>query len=156
MIGLYFFEGHLNGQEFSRFLAENLSDSVSSAVSWNSSKQRTVALSTTEAQYMGLSEATKEAIYLQSLIAELLDTAEQPVVLGCDNQDALNFVKNPGYHKRSIDIRHHFVRDIYSKGLIDLQYVKSEVMPADVVTKSLGNDRHCKMLALLELRDSND
>lgn len=121
-----------------------------SVVSWESSKQKTVALSSTEAEYMAISEAAKEAIYLRGLLLELTGNATN-ITLFNDNQSALNLSVNPVYHKRSkhIDVRHHFIREIISDNLVNVDYLPTDIMPADVLTKSLGSEKHYKLLELL-------
>ena len=80
-------------------------------VTWRSQLQKTVALSTMEAEYMALSAAVQEAIWLRKLLAELkMNDGNEPTVVFCDNQSAVCFTKNPVQHQRSkhIDVRYHF------------------------------------------------
>jgi len=113
------------------------------AISWEAKKQRTVALSSTEAEYMALSEGTKEALYLQNLLGEL-DLKTNPIVLFNDNQGAQELMKNPVHHTRTkhIDVRHHFVREAYEEGKIEPRYLPTEEMVADVFTKSFFGPKH--------------
>ena len=123
-----------------------------SVVSWEARKQRTVALSSTEAEYMALSEATKEAMYFQSLLRDLgVSIDNEQIVLFNDSQSAIKLVLNNSYHSRTkhIDVRHHFVREVYERELIDLKYLSTERMPADVLTKSLSNVKHRECLVNL-------
>jgi hypothetical protein len=77
-------------------------------VSWEAKNQRTVALSSTEAEHMALSDGAKEALYLQNLLAELgLKTA--PVDLFNDNQGAQELVRNPVHHSRTKHIDTRFL-----------------------------------------------
>lgn len=112
-------------------------------VSWDSRKQRTVALSSTEAEYMALSEAAKEAVYLRCLVQELGINADN-LTLSSDNLGAQMLASNPVFHARPkhIDIRHHFVRNIVESGLVRLRYLASEEMPDDVLTKALPKPKH--------------
>lgn len=82
------------------------------AVTWKSQKQRTVALSSTEAEYMAITEATKEAMYLSTYLQELGFMYE--ISLFRDNQGARLLANNQVYHSRTkhIDMRYHFVRDV--------------------------------------------
>uniref|UniRef100_H3H925 Integrase catalytic domain-containing protein n=1 Tax=Phytophthora ramorum TaxID=164328 RepID=H3H925_PHYRM len=80
-------------------------------ISWRSKKQRTVALSSTEAEYMALSEATQEAVWLKVFLCELGEMAsDEAVKIYEDNQGSIALAKNPQFHKRTkhIDIRYHF------------------------------------------------
>jgi hypothetical protein len=72
----------------------------------------------------------------------------------CDSQSAQKLVRNPVYHSRTkhIDIRHHFVRDVFNSGEIDVIYVKSEDMPADMLTKALTTHKRtncCNLVGLI-------
>lgn len=123
------------------------------AVSWESRKQRTVALSSTEAEYMALSEATKDALYMSRLLRELgLISGE--IVLKNDNVGAQKLASNPVYHARSkhIDIRHHFVREAVKKRSILIQHVSSDEMAADILTKGLPRGKHENCVRLLGLK----
>lgn len=121
-----------------------------SVVSWESSKQKTIALSSSEAEYMSLSEAAKEAIYLKGLLMEITAN-ESCITLFNDNQSAIKLTSNPVFHKRSkhIDVRHHFLRDLVANKTIRVEYLCTEMMPADILTKSLCWSRHYKLMNLL-------
>ena len=82
------------------------------AITWSSKKQNSVALSTVEAEYMALSVATQEAIWLRQL-EELGMKDAGPTLIYEDNQGAISMAKNPVFHKRTkhIQIRYHFVRE---------------------------------------------
>lgn len=85
-----------------------------STISWESKKQSTTALSSTEAEYMSMSNASKEAIYLRRLLQELGFLENESVTLHVDNQGALKLAVNPVYHNRSkhIDVKYHHIRDV--------------------------------------------
>ena len=85
----------------------------SNTISWRSSLQIVVALSTTEAEYMALVEAVKEGIWLRGL-AEELGFKQDTVEISCDSQSALCLAKNNVYHERTkhISRKMHFIRDI--------------------------------------------
>lgn len=114
------------------------------AITWNSKKQRTVALSSTEAEYMSLTEASKEAIYLQDFLTELGLPREEKVIIFCDNIGANKLGKNPVFHARTkhINIKHHFVREVVANGTILVDYIPTERMVADVLTKGLAREKH--------------
>ena len=93
------------------------------AVSWKAaSLQRVVALSTTEAEYVS-AEGIK-GVWLKGLVGEM-GISDNSVLVFCDNQSALFFVKNPDYHERTkhINIKLHFVRENVSQGLIKVEKV---------------------------------
>ena len=116
------------------------------AISWQSKKQQSVALSTTEAEYMAISEAAKEAVYLRRFIKKMGFDEEinEPTTINNDNLGAQQLVRNPVYHARTkhIDIKYHYVREIFKNKLIDLQYVQTQDMIADGLTKKLNKIKH--------------
>lgn len=110
------------------------------AVSWNSKRQPTVALSTTEAEYMSLTSASQEAIWLNMFGQELGNLLPNvPTIIYCDNRSALNLATNDNYQSRSkhIDIRYHFIREKVAVGMINVQHISTELMAADSLTKAV-------------------
>ncbi len=84
------------------------------AISWNSKRQPTITLSTTEAEYMANTQATKDAIWITKLMTDLGYMEEKKMmVIRCDNQGAISLTKNLTHHARTkyIDVQHHFVRE---------------------------------------------
>ena len=122
--------GYLN------YLHEN-----SSPISWSSRKQNLVATSTCNAEYVALSEATCEVIWLQKLLTfiKLPNMTYQPAQMYSDNTGAIALCYNPCHHRRSkhIEIKHEHVRDHILKGTIDLTHVPSKSNAADGFTKPL-------------------
>ena len=108
-------------------------------VTWNSKLQQTVALSTTEAEYMALGMATQEAIYLRRILKSLGCEQMRPTVIHEDNAGCIAMSNNPVMHKRTkhIDIRYHFVRDAIARGDIALKYVPTDKQLADALTKAV-------------------
>ncbi|CAH2103269.1 unnamed protein product [Euphydryas editha] len=121
-----------------------------SLISYECRKQRCVALSSTEAEYISISEASKEAMYLKNLIIELTGMCE-PILLFNDSQSAQKLVSNAVFHRRSkhIDIRYHFVREAVSNKFIKVAYLETAEMPADIFTKSLGSVKHFYLIKKL-------
>ncbi|MCO5553380.1 hypothetical protein L7F22_006901 [Adiantum nelumboides] len=91
------------------------------AVSWCSRLQKIVALSTTEAEYISATEASKEAIWLAPLCNEF-GLPDKAPMLGCDSQSAICLAKNAMFHARTkhINVRYHFIREVLEDGLITL------------------------------------
>lgn len=125
------------------------------SVSWESKKQRTVALSSTEAEYMALTNAAKEAIHLIGFLRELGFSNIGRVDIFNDNQGAAHLAANPVYHARSkhIDIRHHFIREVLNNHPIKLLYLPTEHMIADILTKPLNRAKHIFCSRGVGLRD---
>ncbi|KAH9158389.1 hypothetical protein LEN26_003012, partial [Aphanomyces euteiches] len=95
-----------------------------SIVSWKSARQRVVALSTCEAEYVAPAELAKEVVY-------------HPTLTWCDNKAAISTAENVGVASRSkhIDVRHHFIRQLIQAAVIDLRHVGTADQLADVLTK---------------------
>ena len=89
------------------------------AVSWKSSKQSTVADSTMEAEYIALSDAAKEAVWIKKFVSklEVVPSIADPVELYCDNNGAIAQAKEPRSHQRSKHIlgRFHLIREIVQR-----------------------------------------
>lgn len=109
------------------------------AISWCSRKQRTVALSSTEAEYMSLSDAAKKAIFLSSLMKVLGFINLSYTMLYNDNQSAGKLAANLVFHARSkhIDIRVHFIREAIKNKKFELEYLSTDKMTADILNKAL-------------------
>jgi hypothetical protein len=124
-------------------------------ISWESKKQKTVALSSTEAEYMSLTESCKEAIYLQKLIGELNLCESLKTNIYVDNNGALKLAENAVYHGRTkhIDIKHHFIRDSLKTNDINLQHVSTLDMAADILTKSLPASKHYNCMEILNIKN---
>lgn len=116
------------------------------AVSWGSRKQATVALSSTESEFIALSSAVSEACWLRSLFKDL-QGSEVRVTLYEDNQSVIKLCKNPQFHHKlkHIDIKVHFIRDKIKSNILTVLYVNTNDQVADVLTKPLGR---IKFLAL--------
>jgi hypothetical protein len=112
-------------------------------VSWSSAKQRCVATSTTEAEYIALCDAAKQSQWLRMLLLELQREAlvgkDRAVQLFGDNQACLAIAEDPMAHKRTkhIDVRYHYTRQLIAFGKVRVAYVPTADMLADVLTKPL-------------------
>ena len=108
-------------------------------IDWQCKKQSTVALSSTEAEYMAISEVTKEVMWMRSILTELKQKVVTPIIIYVDNQSAITISANDTAHHRTkhIDVRHHFIRDAIKDKIINLQYIKTQEQLADIFTKAL-------------------
>ncbi|XP_031251064.1 secreted RxLR effector protein 161-like [Pistacia vera] len=115
-------------------------------VSWKSQLQPIVALSTTEAEYVAVTDVFKEALWLQGLLSEV-KLLEGAVTVYLDSQSAIHLSKNPIYYERTkhVDVKYHFVRELVDKGVINLKKVSIEDNPPDIGTKvgSPAKFKHC-------------
>ena len=111
------------------------------AIKWGSKLQELVALSSTEAEYMALTHAAQEELYLSQPQSEMGVIGDgHGVLLLCDNQSSIKIAQNPVFHKGSkhIATRFHFIRERVESGEIMLQFVRTKVMAADQLTKHVG------------------
>jgi hypothetical protein len=126
------------------------------AVSWRSSKQSTVADSTTEAEYIAASEAAKEACWMKKFVSELevVPSIEGPVELLCDNTGAIAQTKEPRSHHKSKHIlrKYHLIREMYDRGDIVVCKVDTEANAADPLTKPLEKKKHDLHASTMGLR----
>ena len=112
-------------------------------ISWRCKKQHSVALSSCEAEYMALSLACQEALFLKQLLNDLDVKQHDQVTLFGDNQGAISLSKNNMSTQRSkhIDIRYHFVRSTINDGHLILLHVPTDQNFADVFTKPFGKTK---------------
>ena len=127
-----------------------------SLVSWSSRKQRTLALSTTEAKYLAGTEATKEAIWIQQFLLAIGAKKDElyPAALYGDNQGANALAKNPEYHSctKHIHGRQRFITEMVEQKIITVAYIPTCDMVADTLTKPLPRDSYWRTMRLLGLQ----
>uniref|UniRef100_A0A2N9J203 Integrase catalytic domain-containing protein n=1 Tax=Fagus sylvatica TaxID=28930 RepID=A0A2N9J203_FAGSY len=115
-------------------------------ICWKSTLQSIVAMSTTEAEYMAVAEAAKEALWLKGLVKEL-GLNQGGVQMHCDSQSAIYLAKNQVYHARTkhIDVRFHKIRELIVTGDIVLEKVHTSENAADMLTKPVTTTKfkHC-------------
>ena len=114
---------------------------------------------TAEAEYVALSSATQECVWMRQLNSELGNLPERPTTILEDNQASIAMARNPKFHRRAkhIDVKHHFVREQVSNGTIELKYCPTHKMVADMLTKGLAQQRFCVLqekAGIVSLRDS--
>ena len=112
-------------------------------IDWFSKKQPIVVLSTTEAEYVAVSAATQEVVWLNRFLSDIKAAPQMPVVIKEDNQETIALAKNPISHNRTkhIDIKFHYVHEALEDGIINLIYCPTEQMTADILTKPLTRQR---------------
>ncbi|XP_062703720.1 uncharacterized protein LOC134286164 [Aedes albopictus] len=122
-------------------------------ISWASRGQTSVTLSSMEAEYVALSEACQEAIWLRQLLADFGERQAEPTTIKEDNQGCLAFVRTERSSRRSkhIDTREKFVQELCQKNQVALEYCPTELMTADILTKPLGPTKHDRFCGLLGL-----
>jgi len=110
------------------------------AISWTSRAQKTIALSSTEAEYMALSDCSRQVVWMHTLMGEL-GYHLRPVPICGDNQGSIFIASNPVTEKRSkhIDIRYHYIREVVERKLVEVFFIDGDKNPADLLTKNLGS-----------------
>ena len=95
----------------------------SGPVSWCSRKQTCVALSTAEAEYISLANASQEAVWLNRVVGELSNESSEPITIMEDNSAAIAIASNDIISNKSkhVDVKFHFVRDLINENSIKVQ-----------------------------------
>jgi hypothetical protein len=114
-----------------------------------------VALSITEVEYIALSVAVREAVWLRKLLTYLFDHEMDPTIIHCDNQSCVNLSKNLLFHNRSkhIEIKYHYIRDMVQRKAVHVQYLPAHEQIADIFTKPLAKmkfEYFCEILGLVK------
>lgn len=125
------------------------------AITWKSKKQQTVALSSTEAEYMALGDAVKEVLWLIQLLKHVGLSINKPPVIFEDNEGCKMLSTHPVHHQRTkhIDIRHHFIRDHIANNDFGLVSINTDNMLADMLTKNLGRIKFKNFVNLIGMQD---
>jgi hypothetical protein len=116
----------------------------SGAISWQSKRQGVVALSTCEAEFLGQTQATKEAVWLRRLLNELnMNQGTNATIICGDNQGAIALSSNPQYHSRTkhMEIQRKWQGEVQDNGTVKLKYIPTTEQIADGFTKPLARER---------------
>jgi hypothetical protein len=116
--------GDIDGRKSTSGVVFFLSDCP---ITWQSQKQKIIALSTCEAEYIAMATASCQGVWLARLLEELTGAKLQAPVLMVDNKSAIALAKNPILHERSkhIDTKFHYIRDCIEEGKIKVGYVET-------------------------------
>nr|GEZ95511.1 retrovirus-related Pol polyprotein from transposon TNT 1-94 [Tanacetum cinerariifolium] len=118
-----------------QFLGERL-------ISWSSKRQKSAAISSTEAKYIALFGCCDQILWMRSQLSDY-GLAFNKIPMYCDNKSAIALFCNNVQHSRSkhIDIRYHFIKEQVENGVIELYFINTEYQLANLFTKALGRDR---------------
>jgi len=121
------------------------------AVAWSAKKQPTIALLSTEVEYMALTHASKESTFLEHLYKNVGIPISPPIFLLVDNQSTIVLAENPIFHVHSkhIEVQHHWVHEKIEGGSIELEYVPMVDQVADIFTKPLMAENFRKFCGAL-------
>nr|KAJ0196411.1 hypothetical protein LSAT_V11C700384790 [Lactuca sativa] len=124
---------------------------ASSPITWCSQKQDTVALSSCEAEFMAATTSACQAIWLQDLLGEIMNKAQEKVILRVDNKSAIELTKNPVFHGRSkhIHTRFHFIRNCVEREQVEVENIPGGEQRADILTKPLARTKFKEMWSLI-------
>ncbi|GKC38293.1 retrovirus-related pol polyprotein from transposon TNT 1-94 [Tanacetum coccineum] len=122
-------------------------------VSWSSKKQKSTAISTTEAEYIAMSGCCAQILWMRSQLTDY-GFAFNKIPLYCDNRSAIALCCNNVQHSLSkhIDIRHHFIREQVEKGVVELYFVTTDYQFANIFTKALPRERFEFLLSRLGMK----
>lgn len=129
----------------------------SGSIAWSSRRQQCVSLSTTESEYIALSQGVQELTWLKLFIGELLGEQKMVPTMYGDNQSAIKLVKNPEFHRRTkhIDVRYHYIREKFNEGVFSLEYIPSKEQIADIMTKPTPRKRFQELREMLGIKNVN-
>ncbi|KAJ0829337.1 putative RNA-directed DNA polymerase [Helianthus annuus] len=113
------------------------------AISWCSKKQATVALSSTEAEYISATSAACQCIWLSRILEDLGIKQENATTIWCDSQSAINLSRNPVTHSKAkhIELKYHFIRDMVNQEKVILRFCNTREQIADCMTKALAREK---------------
>lgn len=133
-------------------ISGNILKLANGTCSWLSRTQKTVALSSTEAEYMSLSDCSCQVVWVRSLLEEIGYQLD-PIPICGDNQGSIFIASNPVQEQRSkhIDIRYHYIREVVTNRKVEILFVDGSENPADMFTKNLGHVKFLKFRAQLGL-----
>ena len=125
------------------------------AVAYKSVVQRCISVSTLQAEIVACSEACREAEWIRMLLEEMGFKFSNPTPVYCDNEGVVKTVKNPANHNgcKHIEVRHLYARELNELNKINIQYVSTVDMVADIFTKNLSESQFCYLRDKLGLKE---
>jgi hypothetical protein len=114
---------------------------ANSPITWKSTKQKVVAQSSCESEYIAAANATCQALWLAQVLAEVQGSTPSTPLLRVDNKSAIALIKNPVLHGQSkhIEVKYHLVRESVENGRIKVEFIRSEEHLDDILTKPLDS-----------------
>eukprot|EP00253_Pinus_taeda_P007834 PITA_07834 len=109
-------------------------------VFWFSKKQSSIALSTTEAEYVAAASCCTQLLWMMQTLQDFQITCTPPISILCDNTSAISISKNPAMHSKHIPIKYHFLQEQVLEQKVKLEYVPSKEHVSDILTKPLPRE----------------
>lgn len=136
-------------------LSSNEDQKLVATISWRCKKQSFVALSSSEAELISLTEAAQETMWLRRFIPEINIEIREPTIIFEDNTSSQKMAENPNpsHRTKHIDIRYHYIKDYIKKNLIQIQHCDTNEMLADIMTKPLSRIKFEKFRNMLGIKD---
>ena len=121
-------------------------------ICWESKLQAVVALSTCEAEYIATSRTVQEIVGMRSVLNEI-GCLQKAIIVYCDNQGAIAVAKGNENSRRTkhIDIKYHFIRKAIEDGMVEIRYIATHDMLADIMTKPLSGVTFEKLTRIILL-----
>ncbi|GKA89751.1 retrovirus-related pol polyprotein from transposon TNT 1-94 [Tanacetum coccineum] len=128
---------------------------VCMCASWSSKKQKSTAISTTEAEYIAMSGCCAQILWMRSQLTDY-GFVFNKIPLYCDNRSAIALCCNNVQHSRSkhIDIRHHFIREQVEKGVVELYFMTTDYQLAGIFTEALPRERYFRLQPAFQIEES--
>ncbi len=115
-------------------------------ISWRSKSQRSVTLSSTEAEYVAITDYAKETLFMKQVLEFLNVEVKLPIMVHVDNIGAIFLANNKVTSQctKHIDVRYHFIREYIEQGVVKIIFVKPKDNDADLFTKNLSYENFNK------------
>jgi hypothetical protein len=125
------------------------------AISWQSLKQKVVALSSCDAEYIATATASIQGVWLGRLLGELMNKTARRPLLKIDNKSAISLIKNHVHHdwSRHIEVRFHLIRDHVQRRLIEVEFVRTDEKIGDIFTKPLSRVKFLEFVVAIGLQN---
>jgi hypothetical protein len=120
-------------------------------IGWTSCKQLSINLSSTEAEYLMVTQGACDAIWFCNLLSNLGHPMTSLITIHIDNQLAIAIVQNERFAEwtKHFEVSHHFVHKKLEDGIISLEYIPADKQPADILTKPLAADKFCTFMDMM-------
>ena len=152
------FAGELAKEHKRKSTSGNVFFTANGPFSWSSKLQPVIATSTTEAEYIALYTAAKQAVWIRQIFEAVGVPFDEALDLWCDNKSAISTAHQEGTHeaKKHIDVKYHYVQELVTDDKIDVKHINTGDNEADILTKCLTGESFTHALELLQLENVED